>query len=626
MKAEIVSRGLSITLGLGIAVSGFDAVASHEGEDGDDSEITGTLYVIQVDDFDQGCSDVAYWVEESASGKHYQIHFRDKPRPGMRSGAIVKARGKLRAGGSGGSLLAANGESVQTLQEAAAVVGGEQKTIVLLINFADKALECSQQYVRDLMFTSPNNRSVDDLYQETSFGNIWFTGDVFGPYTINYISTNSCNYNGWASAAESAATSAGVNLSQYARRIYVFPRGSTCGWAGLGTIGGNPSKAWIAYCDLPDVYAHELGHNITMHHASNNSGCEYCDTSDFMGYGGVGLRQVNGPHKEQMGWLPASQIVTATNNGSYNLAPLEVYPSGAVAPQLLKIPRPGTGENYYFAYRRPIGFDASLSSTYADKVNVHRYSSGAVQTYFMTALNDGGTFQDAANGFSVTQVSHGGDYATVEVNFGCATLSPTLSLSPASQTARPGVVLNYTVSVVNGDSAGCAASTFNLTPSVPAGWTAAPSAFGWTLSPGQSATATLAVTSPSSAPSGNYTISASVSDGVTPTHNASANATFVVDATPPTAPSNLTASNKRGKVQLTWGASSDSNGVAGYNVLRGGVQIAQTSSTSYLDGAVTSGQTYSYTVTARDAVGNVSGPSNTATLTVSNSKGGGKPK
>jgi fibronectin type 3 domain-containing protein len=57
-------------------------------------------------------------------------------------------------------------------------------------------------------------------------------------------------------------------------------------------------------------------------------------------------------------------------------------------------------------------------------------------------------------------------------------------------------------------------------------------------------------------------------------------------------------------------------------VWRNGVKIAQPTSTSYLDGAVTAGATYSYYITAMDAASNTSGQSNTSSLTVSK---GGKP-
>jgi hypothetical protein len=87
------------------------------------------------------------------------------------------------------------------------------------------------------------------------------------------------------------------------------------------------------------------------------------------------------------------------------------------------------------------------------------------------------------------------------------------------------------------------------------------------------------------------------------------------DTTPPTAPSGLSATAIGSQVNLSWTASGDNVGVAGYDVLRDGALIATATSTGYSDTAVSPNTTYTYTVKARDAAGNVSGPSNAATVT-----------
>jgi chitodextrinase len=88
------------------------------------------------------------------------------------------------------------------------------------------------------------------------------------------------------------------------------------------------------------------------------------------------------------------------------------------------------------------------------------------------------------------------------------------------------------------------------------------------------------------------------------------------DTTPPTAPANLTATAASPtQVSLSWDASTDNVGVAGYKVYRDGAFLASTSTTSYSDSAVQGGTTHSYTVYAYDAAGNISPPSNTATVT-----------
>jgi len=83
------------------------------------------------------------------------------------------------------------------------------------------------------------------------------------------------------------------------------------------------------------------------------------------------------------------------------------------------------------------------------------------------------------------------------------------------------------------------------------------------------------------------------------------------DTTPPTVPSGLKASNiTTSSITVSWTASTDAgSGVAGYDVLRGGAQIAQTNGTSHTDSGLAAGTTYSYTVRARDKAGNVSAQS-----------------
>jgi hypothetical protein len=87
-------------------------------------------------------------------------------------------------------------------------------------------------------------------------------------------------------------------------------------------------------------------------------------------------------------------------------------------------------------------------------------------------------------------------------------------------------------------------------------------------------------------------------------------------ATGPTAPTNLTGTAANGQVSLSWTASTDpGSSVAGYDVYRNGVKAGQTTNTSYTDTGLTNGTTQSYYVTAFDASGGFSQPSNTATAT-----------
>jgi hypothetical protein len=431
---------------------------------------------------------------------------------------------------------------------------------------------------------------------------------------MNYSTTSPCDYYAWANAAEAAAIASGVNLSQYTRRVYVLPSQNSCGYTGLGTIGGNPSQAWSFRCDLHDVFGHELGHNLGTQHASTPSS-EYGDTSDIMGYAGIGLRHMNAPHKEELGWLPAGQVLTVTQSGTYKIAPLELHPTETVAPQALKIAKQNTNEYYYFSYRLPLGFDVNLASTYTNRVNVHRYpGSGAVFTYFLQGLADGSSFMDTINGVTVTQVGHDVNTATVQVTLACAPVPPMLSVSPSSQSSKAGATVTYTVSVTNKDNAACPQATLNLAASVPAGWTGTMTPNTLALLPGGIGSAVLAVTSPTATSTGSYSVYATMFDNLAAVHIASASVTAAVDSTPPTAPPHLNARVRANKVQLGWGAASDNVGVNSYAIWRNNVRIGSTTGPGYTDGGTTSGVTYTYYVVALDKAGNVSAPSNTITV------------
>lgn len=89
------------------------------------------------------------------------------------------------------------------------------------------------------------------------------------------------------------------------------------------------------------------------------------------------------------------------------------------------------------------------------------------------------------------------------------------------------------------------------------------------------------------------------------------------DTTPPTAPSGLTATTVSGhSVALQWIAATDNVGVDHYVLIRNGaiIQSALTG-VGFTDNSVTPDTQYTYVLQAVDAAGNVSGESNSASLT-----------
>ncbi len=613
-RSQAIFSGLRISLLLAI-LTGLPATLFAQ--DNADADLTGEVLEVYADDFVNHRADKFYILHDHTSGQLYRLRWTGGEPVDLRTGDRVRVRGKKHGQEV---TVPSDGTGVQPVDVTSAAVASQHRTIVIGINFQNANLECSVTDIQTRMFGG--GESVTGLYQEMSSGSLLLSGDVVGPFKINYNSSGACDYNAWATAADSAAQAAGVDLSQYSHKVYVFSKVNGCNWAGLGTVGGNPSRAWIATCDLTDVYAHELGHNLGMHHAStdaDNNGtadCEYCDNSDIMGYGGVGLRGFNAAHKEQMGWLSANKVQAVVSNGVFYVAPLEAAATTPY-PQTLKIVKPGTTTFYYFSYRRPLGYDVYLPASYATKTSVHHYQgSGSAKTYLISTLTDSVVFSDPTTGLTVTQLSHNNDFATLLVSYGCSSAAPSASVTPSAQNVSAGATATFTVSVVNNDSAACSASAFWLTPSVPSGWTVSVLPGSLTLAPGQAGNATLSVTSPASTPDGNYTATLAVSDNFTATHNASATATYSIagDTTAPSAPANLSATTRKRRVSLGWTVSTDNVGVTGYLIWRDGLNIGQSVTTNFTDRTVLRGVTYSYSVTAKDAAGNQSVPSNPATI------------
>jgi hypothetical protein len=79
------------------------------------------------------------------------------------------------------------------------------------------------------------------------------------------------------------------------------------------------------------------------------------------------------------------------------------------------------------------------------------------------------------------------------------------------------------------------------------------------------------------------------------------------DTTTPGVPGASTAEIYPNGATLDWSATTDNVGVAAYNLYRNGQLITTTSLLTYFDQNLTPGETYSYTLHAFDASGNVSG-------------------
>ncbi len=88
------------------------------------------------------------------------------------------------------------------------------------------------------------------------------------------------------------------------------------------------------------------------------------------------------------------------------------------------------------------------------------------------------------------------------------------------------------------------------------------------------------------------------------------------DTEAPSNPTGLAAANTtETTTDLSWNASTDNVGVTGYDVYQGATNIASVSGTTYQVTGLSDNTSYTFSVRAKDAAGNVSGASNTVNVT-----------
>jgi hypothetical protein len=371
---------------------------------------------VLYEDYDDH-SRLTYYLQ--TADERLELRLFGKPPPWL-TGTHLKVKGRRL-----GNVLAADAANITTLALTTPLVSGAQRTLVLLVNFNDKVATFTRDTVQTRVFTTTSNFDL-----ENSYGQAWLTGDAFGPLTIE-LSSTVCDYSTLASQAKSAATNAGVVLSNYTRYVYVFPK-NFCGWWGLGTVGGNPSQAWINDNPQMRVLAHELGHNFGLYHSHSldcgltviTPPCSTSDYGDLFDVMGTSVGHFNAFQKERLGWLGSSAtppIITVSIPGQYWLNAYETGGFGANAMKVLKAANATTGKKtwYYLELRQPIGFDSWISGNVnlTNGVVIHTGSESSANSSYLLdmtpfttswadpALTVGQTFQDTTAGVMVTLVS-----------------------------------------------------------------------------------------------------------------------------------------------------------------------------------------------------------------------------
>ncbi|RMH82996.1 peptidase M11 [Pseudomonas sp. AOB-7] len=506
-------------------------------------------------------------------GERFELRFAERNKE-WRSGVAVRAQGWLlesadAAGSVQGELVVGDDEQGLMLADGGTGSGtlaydlpnttGAQRTLAILVNFQDKPSEkpWTATQANSLVFGDVSNFLKENSSQQT-----WLTGNVAGWYTIPVNSTV-CDGFAIEKYAKQAAQSGGFNLANYDRFVYIFPK-NACGYTGMGQVGALPSSSWINGSMILRTVAHELGHNLGLHHAhamdcgdtTLGSSCatqEYGDTVDIMGYAGT-VGHFNLFNKERLGWLASGNLITVGSAGSFNLQPNSVQSSQAKGLKIAKgVDANGQPSYYYVELRKPLGFDAQITDrgvidtgNIFNGVTVRQASpSNGNSGYLLdmtagsnfvdmkdAALVGGKSFSDAAAGVRISTEWVDTSQALVSVDFSgstaptCSRSAPSVSMTPGQSTwLAAGSSFDYSVTVTNKDSAGCSSSSFSLAAGKPSGWSTS-LASSLSLAPGASASVTLRATSPNTAADGFYNISATASANST---SASASASYVVD-------------------------------------------------------------------------------------------------
>lgn len=532
-------------------------------------QVEGTLEV-RYEDYPDGSNRLHHFLD-TPFGEHFELSFaQDAPRHG--NGKRVRLDGVLfgqaQAGRDGLLALEDGDSSLVWLDNAGTSTTldgsiapaveyslGEQKTLMILVNFSDNTAQPWTPTEAKGMFDT-----LDAYIRENSAGRSWLSGAVSGWHTIALSSTVCDSYN-LKMQARSAATQSGHTLSDYDRLIYVFPK-NACGYVGSGSVGGKPTDTYInGQFDLHNL-AHEFGHNLGLDHAhalecgasslaSSCSSIVYGDSMDVLGKNNGSQGHYNPFNKERLGWLKASEVLSVDSSGRFDLLPYADLAGSGV--RVLKVAKPDDPNNwYYVGFHQPVGFETQLldgssvnvanvtngvvvhragSSLYSDLLDMTPGTGGSVSDWLDPALEQGRSFGDSGAGLTLTTTWVDAQKAQVDVQFSgsasCVQNAPSVQVgAPVTQWGSAGQTLTYQVQLTNNDSGACSGRSFNLQASQPSGWNSQFASASLSLAPGQTGSSNLAVTSAGTAAAAYYDLSVSTSQAPA----SSASLTYVVEA------------------------------------------------------------------------------------------------
>ncbi|HEY1173418.1 MAG TPA: Calx-beta domain-containing protein [Verrucomicrobiae bacterium] len=229
-------------------------------------------------------------------------------------------------------------------------------------------------YVKNLADTEVNPYYITSSYGKTSLTNTVTSQLYRMPNPASFYATN-FNVDAMHLHARTLASS-NYNIASYDRIVVLFSplenlANSTITFGGLAQLGA--TNLWVNGEWDFRIYSHELGHTYGLIHGNlwqvtganpanlGGTSVEYGDDFETQGanFADTPLVDFNPWFKNMLDWIPNTNIITVTSNGTYRVSRFDHSPGTGIL--ALRIPKDGT-RNYWVACKRSFTNNTSMNT------------------------------------------------------------------------------------------------------------------------------------------------------------------------------------------------------------------------------------------------------------------------